>query len=369
MHSHDSLTLRSQWRLLLLLAFVAVAVPLLAWVHGEFIRKESLPASLIIDAYAAQVQPESTEQFVFVLLAALVPLLSWSMVLGGAPVGAPHHLAQPSLKQRLTRAGGPVALAILLFIPFLGSDFTATLLGKYGTPDQKALLYPLLMLPASAAVVAMHLRIGTKVGAVPIIRLPVVVWGTFAAGLALQILSWRLVSFSSVTGSNIWSTHADPVFFALSQTVGGRTLLVDLPSQYGLFPELLAPLFQVVGLSVFKLTLLFALMQAMSLVALLFVLSRLVKSRLILLSAGLCLLMVTFETVLYFVGTEERYFQYWPIRFFWPALSVLALYRFAVHRSMGRLFALSVISAVGLLWNADSGLFVVIALGHTCWRG
>lgn len=256
-----------------------------------------------------------------------------------------------------------MVLAILLFAPFLGSDFTATLLGKYGATDRKALLYPLLMLPVSAVFVAMHLRIGTRVGAVSAFRRSAVVWGTFAAGLALQILSWRLVSFSSVTRSGVWSTHADPVFFALSQTVGGRTLLVDLPSQYGLFPELLAPLFQVVGLSVFKLTLLFALMQAMSLVALLFVLSRLVKSRAVLLAAGLCLLMVTFETVLYFVGIDERYFQYWPIRFFWPAMSVLALHRFAVHRSLGRLFVLSVISAVGLLWNTDSGLFIVIAVG------
>lgn len=313
-------------------------------------------ASLIIDAYKDYIAPKPTERLVFGLLAVTIPVLAVVVTLK-AP-NFEHLTARPFASSL------PWLVALMLYLPFLGSDFVVTLLGRYGA------INPHMGLRVAASLVV---AIGWCVwfARVERVRLSgawrgnalLLAWLIFGATVLLQLLSWRVVSFASVTRSGVWSTHADPVFFALSQVVAGKTLLADLPSQYGLFPHMLAPLFCVVGLSVLKLSVLFALMQVASMAGLFFVTSKLVRSRLLLLLAGLALVMVTFETVLYFAGIDERYYQYWPIRFFWPAMSVLVFYWFACRRTLLRCAAVSLLSAIGLLWNVDSGLFIVVAFG------
>ena len=260
----------------------------------------------------------------------------------------------------------PFIVALLLFAPFVGSDFVASALGEYGQqiskwPGVGALAAAAL---GAAAVCFWFVRDGRSR---PTGKLTgagtAIAWFTFAAAVALQMLSWRLVGIASVTRSASWSISADPVLYTLSQVAAGKTLLVDLPSQYGLYPEILGPLFKLAGLSVFKVSALFAALQVVSLCAIYYVLSCLIKTRTLLVIAGIALVMMTFETDLHFSGLDERYYQYWPIRFFWPAVSVAAFFFFSRNRTLARGAVLSVLGATGLLWNLDSGLFIIVAYG------
>jgi hypothetical protein len=347
----------SQRHFLIMLGMVLVLVGLLLGM-GLLINIRPPSADLVIEALRAHVQPEPVERTVFAFLAALVPVI----VVGTsffAPAAAPREGSYRDLMV-------PLGLGALLLWLFVGSDFVATLAGLYGTQIGARGIVAAMVLALSVATVlcAGLARLpGTRLAGLPRIpQLPMsLAWGVFLCGVLLQVLGWRWVSINAVTRSGVWSTHADPVFYALSQVVAGKTLLADLPSQYGFFPEILAPLFKITRLSVQSLTTVFALMQLLSMAALFEVLRQRLRSRWLLVLVGMALTLVSYEAVLIFVGIDERYFQYWPVRFFWPAISVLAFHRFACHPGLARAACVSLVGAIGLMWNFDSGLFIVVA--------
>ena len=143
--------------------------------------------------------------------------------------------------------------------------------------------------------------------------------------------------------------------------MAGKTLLVDLPSQYGLYPGLLAPVFKVIGFSIFNLVAIFAVLQVLSLAAVYWVVHRTVRDNAIRISCALALVMVTFGTVVMLIGLVDPYYQYWPIRFVCPAIALLLFYRYSRQPTAWRAFQVSLMAAIGALWNMDSGLMIVIA--------
>ena len=70
---------------------------------------------------------------------------------------------------------------------------------------------------------------------------------------------------------------------------------------------------------------------------------------------------MTFGTVLWFIGLDDPGFQYWPIRFFWPAFSVFVFYQYACRSKLGNAFWVSLTGSIGSIWNADTGLVIVVA--------
>ena len=335
-------------------AITVAGVFLLIWVHQFMPSRSAASADLIVDSYQWSVASEPTEQFVFAVLSVCVPVLALLFVHGRPST---HAEVKPGFLGHLL----PCLIAALLFLPLVRSDFVGVLLGKFGAPQPHGDAALAASLASSALLAFSFVKLNAPQLWAKMSLL--IAWMTFLSVMALQLLSWRLVGIDAVTINPVWGVSADPVFYAISQVTAGLTLLVDLPSQYGLYPELLAPLFRLIGLSVAKVTTVFALMQLGALVALFYVLSRLLRSRLLLAFIGLTLVLLTFETVLYFAGISERYYQYWPIRFFWPALSVLAFHAFASKRTFVRSAMVSLVGGIALVWNLDSGLFVTIAYG------
>lgn len=335
---------RIQFLFLAILVVVTGAAFALIGLHRYF-PVQPIRADLIIPAFHSFVLPKPTEQFVFVVLAGATPVLAWLLV----------TFWRPSLPGRAARTGLAIAVPAILTVPLVGSDFLVTLAGEFGEPGSHTTRYLIAALVFAALACGIAARSRWR------FPFPIAAaWVIFIGAVLAQLFAWRLVGIASITRSSVWSVHADPVYYALSQVVGGKTLLIDLPSQYGMFPELLAPLFRLIGLSVFKLSAAFAVMQIVSLAALFAVLAKLVRSTAILLATGLALVMATFETVLFFGGIEERYYQYWPIRVFWPALSVAGFWWFLRRRTLRRSAAMSLLSAAGLIWNLDSGLFISV---------
>lgn len=194
------------------------------------------------------------------------------------------------------------------------------------------------------------------------------IWCIFIIACLLEIFAWRIVCEHSITYDYRWYWHFEPVIYPLSQVVAGKTIGVDLPASYGLYAEILAPLFKFIGLSVLKLSVTFAVMQFLSLIAVFYVLSKLLKSQLILVLSGFSLLLITFYTTNYFVGTVDyyyfdEYYNYWPLRFFWPAISFICVYYFLIKKIFVRSVLITLVGAIGFLWNYETGLAVLLAYG------
>ncbi len=344
------------WLYCAFLAF-ATGAAVLAWLmaalYAPHVEGKAVDASILLPLYRSLLSPKPVERFTFLLLALSLPVVAF---LGALTVRSNSVRPMPAILFRAI----PFGVAAAFCVPFARFGFDVSLVtGR--TPTGA---YPLLMFCGLVAVAALACATQTKVLTWATYRSSrVISWLLFVASAVLQLLAWRIVSENSMTEGTTWSTSMDAVIYSVSQVVGGRTLLADLPSQYGLFPEFIAPALRFFGLSIFSFSVLFGVMQLASLGAVFYVAQRALRHPLFKIAFGVALVMVTYETCLFLIGIPEQYFQYWPVRFFWPALSVLAFHFYTRKPSLCRAALMSLIGAIASLWNADSGVMVEIAFG------
>ena len=174
------------------------------------------------------------------------------------------------------------------------------------------------------------------------------------AGLAF---SWLV--FGPASESNL-ATHWDAVFYSIVQIAHGGVCLSDVNPQYGCHGEFLRPIFALIGMSVLKATLAMAVLQAVSSIAVVCFVFRIIASPVIASAACVWLLLFTHRVMYMF---PDQYFQYMPIRFVFPALSLLMLSRWQAAPGPWFAFAMGTIGGVSVFWNMDSGLVVLLALG------
>lgn len=203
-------------------------------------------------------------------------------------------------------------------------------------------------------------------------RILPIVYRTLRVLLFVLLVFFLVLSFyARIFGPQnpyVVQNHFEAAFFTISQIVlGNKTLLVNANHQYGLYPEILAPLFHLLGgISVVKYTLVMSTLVAIVHLSWLAATMKLFRSSWL---GGLTYLgaFLIFE---YFgflldpndVSFYDPYFQYMPIRTIFPSLLVLVLAYFeeweldrlsGVRRFIGMVFGL------GVLWNLDSGLPVL----------
>ena len=376
----------SSWLgLLLRFVILALSIPcfvlLLLWAYrNSFLPSTNIPnLELLKEGVVSQLRPEPEERFVFLALSAIIPSGAWWLthLALRKHVLAGHCCWLAEMLYGRVAFLLPAVVAFALFYPLVDSDFIEVLLGLYQEYDAVALAVPVatgasLVVACLLCVVLVHYRAGLSIVSFGRARRlgRLSVWIGFFGSVVLTIAAWRLFGISRITLDQAWSISLDAALYALSQVAGGRTLLVDLPSQYGLFPEFLGPVFQLVGLSILKVSVAFALMQVLSLAAVFSVLSRDVKSLGLFALSGFALVSITFGTSTHSLLNEEVYFQYWPIRFFWPALSLWFLSRSISSRTLIRSGAMSLMTAISMLWNLDTGLAIWLAFGaYLFFRG
>ncbi|HSW93943.1 MAG TPA: hypothetical protein VLJ15_06295 [Gammaproteobacteria bacterium] len=177
---------------------------------------------------------------------------------------------------------------------------------------------------------------------------------------ALLIFSQSISGLAAVgEKGEQWYADFEPVLYSISQVVGGKTLLSDLSAQYGLYAEWIAPLFRIIGFSLFKVTFLFALMEAVAFLALTSVFFKLSRSILIRLCwVASCMLLFGFAFQNYTsYGIHDPYYQYFPIRLFFPAISVFLFWKWISGQlQFGNTIAFSLFLTAGVIWNLDSGI-------------
>ncbi len=232
-----------------------------------------------------------------------------------------------------------VALYIVAWLTLLGNDY-------YHLRPNQFFIYPLLAVPLLPAVLlTLRWDWGGRRLARPLLHL-------VAFGLAGVIC---LGSVFNDKGRYTGCNHFNATFFPMVQVYQGKALLIDCPSQYGLYPHLLQPLFALTGLTVFSFTLVMGLLSAASFAALWWFLARACENKSAALIGFAALLFNTWFSFVRHTGLDF-YFQYFPIRFVFPALMVLLAWR-QLRRPSRRLYwGLLIFLAVGVLWNLDAGL-------------
>ncbi|MEI8340595.1 MAG: hypothetical protein WCH43_03550, partial [Verrucomicrobiota bacterium] len=166
---------------------------------------------------------------------------------------------------------------------------------------------------------------------------------------------WQLSPFA-------WKFHFQAVAYPLTQVLAGKPLLAASPPLYGYYPEFLSPVFNLIGFSIFKFCLVMAVIQAVATVILAWIAIRFIRNR--------ALRFLCCAALLYFTGGHcmvgrhsfDPYFQYWPVRFIFPAISIPA-YLWAARRGRtGSWFALGCFAGCALMWNLESGIAVTGAV-------
>lgn len=305
------------------------------------------------------VAPEPVERTVFVTLAALAPIMLvgwfWACGMGRINSSAPRR----------------VPLAIDVVLPFVAASFLCLLFWYsdfldiffFSTPWMKSHKRELIGVALCLSLIVM---VWKKPLPASYDRWTAAGWWMLAAiAIALQILPYRIESVNAVTVSPVWSVHLDAVMYPINQVVHGATLIADLPSQYGFYPEIISPIFKLVGVSVLSVTVFFAILHAMALFAVAAIVTKYVRSRLIALMAFLTILIAT-SLFMYLNGiVEDIYVQYYPIRFFWPAVALLLFASYSANPGRAKLWALGAVAGLSIFWNIDTGIPVMISIAAT----
>lgn len=312
---------------------------------------------LILSA-RAEIHPEPIERLVFFLCAVLAPLTAFVWTLYSALPLSRSNRGTPARTALWLERYAPAGCVTLLFIPFVGTDLLAVVLGtKYRGP-------PLIILTSLTFLVWQFRERLTRLTKAQAGIWDKRIWVIFISCIVVQNISWRLLGLNSIHDTSAqWTLHMDAVVYALSQVVAGKTILADLPSQYGLWPEIVAPALKLTGLSILGLTSAFAVLQLLSLSAVFSVLIRLIRLPFFKMAGGIALVLCTFGTPLLFGEAPDPYFQYWPLRFLWPAVSVFLFYKFTSNKSLWRSAIVSLTGALGALWNLDTGVFIIVSFG------
>ena len=146
------------------------------------------------------------------------------------------------------------------------------------------------------------------------------------------------------------------VYYAMTQVYAGSPMLVDhFTGTYGLYPHFLNPLFQLIGMNVFKFSLVMSLLLGISFLFNFYFLKQLVSNKII--------LFLGFTTVLFFPYLDFKFtnsfdciFSAYPIRYIIPSTLAFLGTLYLLKTSVKIYWLTFFISALFILWNPEMGI-------------
>jgi hypothetical protein len=154
--------------------------------------------------------------------------------------------------------------------------------------------------------------------------------------------------------------HLNPILYPISQLVAGKFLLIDVPSIYGLYPMFIAPIVKIFDFSLWSISAMFASLICLSYLSLFLFMRKAVMNPVLLYSGLFAVLLYSYFAVTIHLG-DFPYYQYWPIRLLIPTLFLALIAKFLHHEDRYAYIALLATVSVGLLWNLDSGIIVLLS--------
>lgn len=167
-----------------------------------------------------------------------------------------------------------------------------------------------------------------------------------------------------------FTSHFEAAIYSLVHIAKGGTCLADVPVQYGCYGEFIAPLLNLTGMSVFAVTALLTLFQVIAIFAIITFAATLIRNTLLLIAAIICIMLLM--NMVYFMGAADPYFQYNPIRLFFPALSLICVKILQKSPSFRNQILSGMFAGAAMTWNLDTGIAVagalVIFISIICFR-
>ena len=184
---------------------------------------------------------------------------------------------------------------------------------------------------------------------------------TAISGISVVIVAvFCVYDVNSISHTGVYVEHFNAVFHAVVQVYLGKELLVDLPHQYGMYPHFVEPIFRILGLSVLKFTAVMGFMMGVSL-WLIYQFIKEISDNGIVARLGFCALVYYGYVFLRVNFQFDQYFQYHPIRFIFPALSIFLTHKYLKTKDK-RLYYLSFfICSAAIFWNFDTGFVVYMS--------
>jgi hypothetical protein len=220
--------------------------------------------------------------------------------------------------------------------------------------------HPILMLPLfclSIWVAVIYRRLVSTGGYQR--RLARLMVDSVAAVIIICIGAMHVFAASALQSGIRASDHFNAVFYAVSQVQAGRTLLVDLSNQYGLYPHILQPIFAVTGLSVIKFTFTMCVLVAFGMACLYVFLRRSISNPWIAF-LGFCGVVYFCYIMLHMTVSTDPYFQYYPIRFLFPAVFIAMSYFYFKKKNNIKYLLVTLLASVAIVWNLDTGVVVFV---------
>lgn len=298
-------------------------------------------------------KPEPLEKTLYFSLTLLTPILlfSWFFILKETIIKKIKNTNTLNVFfQKIT-----LTSFILIFGLFL-ADFLQT-------PSYLTLLKNFLSTQMFAVLAALSLIFSTilvyKENLIPkkVIRIICTIL-IFMVFLTLPLMS--IFSIYNLNEGSHFTIHFNSVFHSVSQVFLGKELFVDLTNQYGLFPHLINPIFQLIGLTVFKFSIVMALFIMISYYAFYKFLNESINKKYLAFIGFVAIIFIG-----YFCSKPfqfyEVYFQYIPIRLLFPALSIFLSWKYFNNKNQILYFISFVVYAIAILWNIDTGLIVFLS--------
>lgn len=188
----------------------------------------------------------------------------------------------------------------------------------------------------------------------------------WVAILSIVLFAVYDISIVSDMHTKTYSDNFNVVFHPVVQVFLGKQILYDLVSQYGLFPHILEPVWRIVGLSVFKFTLVMGLLVGLSLFLLYKFFKESINNKII---AYLGFLSVVWSSYMWHKvlfmyrwppSFNDPIFQIWPVRVLFPIISIYFTYRYFKTPSKKMYYLLFVTYSISMIWNFDTGLVVYL---------
>lgn len=180
------------------------------------------------------------------------------------------------------------------------------------------------------------------------------VWGL----LLLACVAMSVFSFP-YTFENKYNFNA--VYYPMTQVYAGSPLLVDgFTNTYGLYPQFLNPVFQVIGLNVYKFTMVMAILLGLSFLLNMYSAKKFVNNSIILFLGMLAV--VYFPFVEFKLGQAfDCNFAVYPIRYIIPSVLIFLTTLYLQKRSKLIYWITTVVMAFLVLWNPELGMVCYLA--------
>jgi len=176
--------------------------------------------------------------------------------------------------------------------------------------------------------------------------------------IILDVFLYNIFYLRAQSWDRLMETNA--VFYVMTQVYAGKSLLVNINAQYGLYPLFLLPLFKIIGLSTFKFGLVMAALNACSFFLFYLGIKKVIKHNVVSLLVFLCLVFWQYwSTRLPLESTPRYYYQYAPIRLLFPSI---VFFLFVTYQSASQnvkrkiLPVLALCASLAILWNVDTGI-------------